>query len=384
MAVFKDDDGLPFERGATRRILRNPGANPRDVFKQMRNTPGFGRGLGNRMPTRLPLRLPLRLPPQLEVPLMLAPVLIPYFWPGAEPRPWGNGWQQVNVCAGAHPSTHVARWSNNPVVNPLCLGGQAISPVATIAAAIILPSHRRFCFVRQTSTTPRYFEGEFWNRPAGNYTENTPLLRWRNGLAPAGVFGHSPNDLRHAPSPPPDYQLGVGAPPALPEVPAQAFEFTDGPPAKAPPTTRNPPAPGTRESKTRSRANRLMVGIFKVLDELSEASEIVDAFYSTLPEKTRKRWEEKYSDERGFIDNAGQYGIGGADWKIMAIYHNWHVFSDLPTLELALKRAVWNTLEDKVYGGIHQRLPRNTGAALDQGMRGLAEYLGEVQEWLGI
>lgn len=90
---------------------------------------------------------------------------------------------------------------------------------------------------------------------------------------------------------------------------------------------------------------------------ISEASELVDALYEALPEATKRRWEGKakwfeydnvgdYSDDRGLLDNAGQYGILGADWKLQALYHNWHKVD----LDKAFENIAVNSFEDALYG----------------------------------
>lgn len=133
------------------------------------------------------------------------------------------------------------------------------------------------------------------------------------------------------------------------------------------------PPPRTKERKRRVR-------FFNWLDWISEAGEVVDALYDGLPKKVRQKWEKEHQgghwvyDKREkrwewyldpnrhpAIDQAGQYGISGADWKARALWHNW----DKVDLDAALRNIIKNTFEDRFLGEIHKRLPRNVGAALD-------------------
>ncbi|UOF79013.1 hypothetical protein [Microviridae sp.] len=96
--------------------------------------------------------------------------------------------------------------------------------------------------------------------------------------------------------------------------------------------------------------------ILALLDTVSEASEIVDAIYETLPKDVKDRWGKGRAD-RPLLDSAGQYGIDGAEWKLQALWHNWDKIDANAAVENILK----NLVEDKIAGAVHKRLPANSG-----------------------
>lgn len=122
------------------------------------------------------------------------------------------------------------------------------------------------------------------------------------------------------------------------------------------PHQRRPPGQGEKENKVISRSKAISIAIFRALDTISESAELVNAVYEALPEDVRKRWE-KGRDPRGLLDSAGQYGIDGADWKLQALWHNWHRVDTVAAVENIAK----NLGEDKLYGSVYKHLPGNLG-----------------------
>lgn len=115
---------------------------------------------------------------------------------------------------------------------------------------------------------------------------------------------------------------------------------------------RRPPRKRTRERKKASTIQ----SIFRILDVVSETAEVVDCVFEALPKETKDRWK-KGRPNRGLLDQAGQYGIDGADWKGQAIWHN-HKLIDWGS---ALKCVAANQIEDKIIGFVQSKLPRNVG-----------------------
>ena len=109
-----------------------------------------------------------------------------------------------------------------------------------------------------------------------------------------------------------------------------------------------------------SRAARFGVVFFKTLDKISESAEVVDAFYDSLPDDVKKRWS-KGRVNRSFLDNAGQYGIDGADWKLQALWENYGKID----VNKAVKNIIKNHIEDKIIGTYSRHLPRNTVNSLN-------------------
>ena len=106
-----------------------------------------------------------------------------------------------------------------------------------------------------------------------------------------------------------------------------------------------------------TRTKAIGIALYKALDAVSESAEVVDAVYDALPKDVRKRWEkERFPDARWIRDkntgewvrvgverpgdNFGQYGIDGADWKLQALYYNWHKVD----VEKAIKNIIKNEL----------------------------------------
>lgn len=149
----------------------------------------------------------------------------------------------------------------------------------------------------------------------------------------------------------------------------------------APPAGSKPPKRGEKEKKTRTRSKALMVAIFKALDRISEAAEVVDAVYQALPQSVRKRWDcDARSKRRGLLDNAGQYGIDNADCKAQAVWHNFHKVDAVQ----AVKNIVRNELQDQALGQIYRRLPKNVGHAVDKGMKTVDDGLAALFDAAGI
>lgn len=138
-----------------------------------------------------------------------------------------------------------------------------------------------------------------------------------------------------------------------------------------PPSPRAPPGEGVKERKTITKSKALVHFVLKRLDEVSELSEIVDAMFEALPKDIRRKWERKYARHKNLADQAGQYGIDGADWKMQALWHNWHSLD----VNRAWKNIAKNLFEDQIYGQIHKRLPPGAARAMQGGFRSFSEWL---------
>jgi len=109
-----------------------------------------------------------------------------------------------------------------------------------------------------------------------------------------------------------------------------------------------PPPKGTEERKAYSKVRGAGAALAAAMDRLSEGAEVVDAIYKALPPELRAKIESNpaHSDKRGWADQFGQYGIAGADWKLVAIYQN----VDKLDVAQAFKNIIVNEAEDRVYG----------------------------------
>lgn len=131
-----------------------------------------------------------------------------------------------------------------------------------------------------------------------------------------------------------------------------------------------PPRGREKEAKVKQLLPKLKIvrfgqALYRALDKVSESAEVVDALYDALPDDVKKRWS-KGRKKRGAVDNFGQYGIDGADWKAQALWHNW---DKLDAVE-AIKNIVKNQLEDTIIGNINARLPKQVGNAFTREIAG--------------
>lgn len=140
----------------------------------------------------------------------------------------------------------------------------------------------------------------------------------------------------------------------VPESHAFAVGGRNEPPTKTPTVPREPPGRREKQRKNISRSAVIGVALYKALDTVSETADIVDAVYDALPEDVKKRWDRP--NRRG-VDQFGQYGLNGADWKLQVIWHNAHRLDT----EKAWRNIAKNLLEDEIYGQVHRRVPRGVG-----------------------
>lgn len=126
------------------------------------------------------------------------------------------------------------------------------------------------------------------------------------------------------------------------------------------PASTSPPRGRSKERKGGKWAR----GAFRAMDFVSEASEMLDCVYDALPKATRKAWEKEHKPEgtwkkdgNRMIDQFGQYGISGADWKGPAIY----MFYDQIDLDKMMVCLIKNHLSDKVMGLAQSRKAALTG-----------------------
>ena len=139
-----------------------------------------------------------------------------------------------------------------------------------------------------------------------------------------------------------------------------------------------PPGAGVREAPKQRGPARLGRILFKALDEVSEGCEVIDALFEALPKEAQKAakkkagyvWSpsaKKYvlpghgslkaSDQtteafrpqgagsRAFVDQFGQYGADGCEWKAAAIYAN----ADRLDVCAGIQNILKNWLEDKLH-----------------------------------
>lgn len=224
--------------------------------------------------------------------------------------------------------------------------------------------------------------------PVTNVTTNPNVERERPGDPPPMRENKSPKQERYPRYPKPVRDInGYGNPDASTTVPyvpgtlnmnppaasAHNVPPNGGPPTPTRPIGRRPPGRRTKEKKVLSKSKRIGIGIFNLMDFMSESADIIDAIYEALPKDVQKRWAR---GRRGAVDQFGQYGINGADWKLQAIYHNWHKLDAVAAVENIIK----NELEDKVYGAIHKHLPKQAGG---QAMEPAWKQFGELMKSLG-
>lgn len=255
--------------------------------------------------------------------------------------------------------THYARPELGPVyIASYCqpflapLGGQFTTPKNAAEAAAITSWAGDFSFwARERAGDDRaHVISGYAAKPGAK-----PAQRVNNTLGPSKApaewspISPNPNFFRWVnPTPQPVQTPLVRSQPEPGQVPQSATVITarigEVAPAPAPrsiPRTRSEP-PGPKEKQRKSDARRGIAAVFAGLDLISESAEVVDAFYQALPKDVRDKWDR--GERPG--DQMGQYGIDGADWKLQALWHNYHKLD----LEQAIKNVLVNELEDRLYG----------------------------------
>jgi hypothetical protein len=278
-----------------------------------------------------------------------------------------TGWSLVGRCfTGGPPNgwvTHFSSWSDYA---NRCLGLQAGTEVPGIES------------VPATTTGVTH---ALWNSLRSRYTHILNYRRELGSLSATTTHRFHPGS-RFAVRMDPNVQRAINLTPqplsttapaeALAPEPSplyhRAVEISVGAsPRKAPSVLRaarsRPPGANVKERK--SKAGQVGAALFGALDVISEGSEVVDAFYQALPKSTRREWDRRNPERPG--DNAGQYGLTGADWKARALYANWHKVD----FSKAIRNVLANQLEDRLYGAAHRargdvtfrgrKRPRNTG-----------------------
>lgn len=243
-------------------------------------------------------------------------------------------------------------FSGGPFHN--CLTGQAWPAVYALPPGSTGTSGGNSMIVqgKKHPTLDRYTNVRWWHYPAGaKFAVKAQAL-------PNPFRGINPNVERHLPG------LAQAAPRAkAPPAPVRAptmvaFSTASTSPSgripRVPPMKRAPPKYYQKERGKPRGPRQLAAMIMNGLDTVSELSEIIDALYDALPKDVRRRYDR---GGRGLTDQAGQYGIDGADYKIIAIVYNFHRIDTVAAVHNMAK----NALEDQLVGGIAKHLPVNVG-----------------------
>ena len=137
-----------------------------------------------------------------------------------------------------------------------------------------------------------------------------------------------------------------------------------------PKNPRKRPDKRTKERKVKSRG-------LKFFDIISEAGDAIDCFYKSLPKNVRKKWDAKQTRASKHFENAGQYGIGGADYKTPALWNNWEKVD----LQKAIQCLVTNEIEDRIIGKIAGQ-SRATAFGVSEAFRSVkrSDALGDYRD----
>jgi len=350
--------------------FRNVARKNREALKR-----GFGTGLRDRAFPPLPGRLPIwhRF---LRFPLLDTMSWVDE-WVGPNEATWPDnfvpsGWVVQHACVPpGRPNAFRTQQNCGTSVN--CLGGQ--SGNGRSLPVYISAGEKRFTLITNTTTGTGFlrYQNNKWFIRSPCTVQTGPIYTGIDHVVHAQHPARNPNFHRRMPSVRPHNPLAAprfrvprlprtrvrsdpktrlrtetetqpGQMLAPPTNRARARAYAPGrTPQNVIPIGRQPPPKRDKERKVISRSAALRIAIFKGLDNISEASEIVTAFYDALPAKVREKWDRK---DRGLIDQAGQYGIEGADWKLQALWYNWHKVD----FQKALTNVAVNNLEDKLYG----------------------------------
>lgn len=291
--------------------------------------------------------------------------------------PWSEWYSaHANNClAGQVPSNH--KWRLTPyVVNTVATNtGDGTVFISDSALTPALRMRHDVVYWRDDASTDdsptSMFYRPTWFYPGDPFPDAPPPDPNRPRPLPA--------DPPHSPDPIPD--------PSGPD-PEPGYFDTAGPPLPPPPPhTRQPPPPGMREKKELSRARRVGIFLWRMLDTVSELSEIARAFYDALPAEVRER------AGCGSPSNIGQYGSSVNSCMLNALYDN---LGQLDTGQAFLNIAK-NIVEDMTIGQFHRWLARvtpreagltrtlSTHAIAQMGMEAyVAKRLKELFAYLGL
>ena len=339
--------------------------------RQPASSPGFGKKLPGRSPSRLP-RVPV--PPLLKFLELADEAQDLYEWyrsqqPGYTP----GGWIQCRACP-PHPNYPIRPGGTVYVAAPNCNGvamgcltGQgATTPIGWFSPDPSWPG-MAWTDIRYITVNQRHaFRYTFLNPKVGNATVYPPRYIPQPVLPMAAPWRmRDPNNERNRLNDPQPFEPPAQAAPA----PNKGGWSNDGTPTR--PQNR-PPRRHEKEKKTRN----IGVQLFNSLDFLSEMSEVIDSIYEALPEKIRKEVEKNWRDEAIFLDKGGQYGVDRADEKLAALWKYW----DQLDANQAWKNIAANQLEDQIHGGLHKRLPRNSGNAFEGAEKEIGGFVNEFVE----
>lgn len=308
--------------------------------------------------------------------------------PGKIPHP-GNGWQLVTWCPTNGPATE---GSASQIISSMkCIRNQGWGNprgyFAPIPSEYWLNNYTYWNSHGWESGVVRVDHVASWWRPKVTLNPNLgfmPFSRYQP-LLPRFMDMPNPNRVRHNPpgrwvdpnqvnreAAEQSRRDAAKAAAYASQVPYYAIEFSTagGGGSFVPHTPKTPPEEGTHERKMLSRAAKIGIFLFKVLDEVSEASEIIDAFYDALPYE----YQTCPKKGRGLADAAGQYGIDGADCKGMALYNHW----DKVNMTEALKNVFKNYVSDKIIGGYQKHMPKNLGNAASDGEKLIAKWIDDT------
>ncbi|ATW62976.1 hypothetical protein [Citromicrobium phage vB_Cib_ssDNA_P1] len=166
--------------------------------------------------------------------------------------------------------------------------------------------------------------------------------------APSPLIGQpiNPNALRNMPSAPPEPAIAPSTPEPVPDY----WQWSNTPPGEPPPRQhqRRRPRKNEKEKKSLSRAARVGIFLWNLMDTVSELSEIGGAIYDALPEEIR----EKANCPEGI--NIGQYG---SDFNACMADTLWKHWDKLDPAEMFMNIAK-NVAEDMTIGAFHKFLDK--------------------------
>lgn len=255
-------------------------------------------------------------------------------WPPLERRMWRyQAWYEA-CCTGPETGkiSGQAMWGlTEPISNPVGPGPNAVS--------YWIPA------------VPSYYGSQthawFWHGVGANYGPMQPRI---DRYTPPYKFtpSNNPNAQRWEPGTPP----ALPPPPVVPRTPEE-WQWSNTPKGEPLPRTHRtrPPEAGVKEPpKAQSKAAKIGVFMWKMMDTFSELTEIGGALYDALPLEVRQKWNCAEGT------NIGQYGSDLNACRAAALWHNVH---KLNTPE-AFMNIAKNVAEDMTIGQFHKWLSKVT------------------------
>lgn len=209
------------------------------------------------------------------------------------------------------------------------------------------------------------------------------------GPLPSAMPGAAPSDPNPNRWAPPSPQAPPDVPPLEVPIDPPEWQWSSSPVGEPLPRwhASQPPPPNTQEKKAISKAAKIGITLWRMMDTISELTEIGGAIYKALPAEIRA----KANCGKGI--NIGQYGSDLNSCMVKTLVANW----DKLDTAAAVREIAKNIVEDMTIGQFHkwmskisppgfslQKTAITSALAQAQPEKYIAKRLRELFDFLGV